>query len=268
MSPSSLNQTALHHQVKVFIKNAVEPDLSAILAATGCDQPFLTLGSTLQHDWEIAQARAGVLDGQQQATTESQTQARKAARSEMADLGNMIRGEFAGNTLLLTKLGLKTKSKAGSGRSSTTAEPSTSATSQTDADESDADADDNVAEAGTSRKSRSAPKGRYSLATEIAHWRRLLINLATLTEAERERLTRVGWGAERIAAVDALVHAVADADTNQQAAIQVKQAAFAEAGLLEKQLRRWYSRAVRLARSAIKRHDPTNQDRWLKRLGL
>jgi hypothetical protein len=102
----------------------------------------------------------------------------------------------------------------------------------------------------------------------VARWRLLCTNLQTLSEAEQAQLAAVGWDAARRAEAAALVEAVPEADNAQQVAIQAKQAAVAEASVYEKRLRAWYRRAVRLAKSAVKRHDPANQDRWLKRLGL
>jgi hypothetical protein len=117
-------------------------------------------------------------------------------------------------------------------------------------------------------KRRSGPKGRSSLAADLARWRRLCTNLDSLSEAEQSQLAQVNWGRSRRLAASAKVEAVAEADIAQQVAFQAKEAAVAEASAYEKQVRRWYQRVVRLAKAALEHHDPENRERRLKQLGL
>jgi hypothetical protein len=125
-----------------------------------------------------------------------------------------------------------------------------------------------TANAEPTGKKRAGSKGKYSLAADIARWRRLCTKLATLTDEDQQAMTEASWPPERMTAVAALVEAVAEADNVQQAATQRKEAGTAVATGFEKKLRRWYSQAGRRAKDAVNKIDPDNRDYWLKKLGF
>jgi hypothetical protein len=93
-------------------------------------------------------------------------------------------------------------------------------------------------------------------------------NIWTLTEAQQVKLANAGWSGERIAGASALAEACAIADTTQQQKIQAYRAASIAAHEAETAVRKWYSQATRLSRSAIKQVDPADREQLKQLLGL
>ncbi|HMQ55362.1 MAG TPA: hypothetical protein PKD98_24990 [Anaerolineae bacterium] len=248
------SKSVLQRQVEIFLANAVDPEMQAILNQSGCDAACLNQGQDLLQTWRESEIRAGVLDGDKKEATLRQHEARKAAHREIVWLGRMIRGEFGQDNILLTKLGLQPRSRAaGNGH-----QP------QAHGPEAGNGASDPVNGNG---KKRSTRKRATTLAAEIARGQRLCAAIAILSDEERNKLAQVGWNEDRIRETAALIEAVATADNAKQRTLQVKQAAVAEAGNNKMQMERWFRRAVRMAKEAVDRHDPHNRERLLTRLG-
>jgi hypothetical protein len=261
----------LYRQVEIFLANAGAEDIAPMLMTEGCGSEFLEHGTQLRQSWFDAQVEADNLKNAKEAATAAQKAAHQTAHLEIVRLTGRLRGELGHNKPLMKRLGLQPKSK----KDDTAAEaPTTEAptpvaeeAAMVEADAAPADEADANGTEPTAKK-RAGSKGQYSLAADIARWRQLCTRLATLTEDEQRVMTTAGWPPKRIAATSALVEAVAEADNVQQAAVQRKEAGTADARSYEKQLRHWYSRAVRRAKDAINKLDPANRDYWLKKLGL
>jgi hypothetical protein len=236
-------------------------------------------GETLLRGWRASHHRALVLKGEQVEATEAVRQAREAIKTEIVSLADTIRIEFSRDRPLLIKLGLRPQSTPKSGATTTQSQAQASAPAETNGSQptpAEAQAEaatpaqpTEPATAETKSGKRRLKRGRsQALSAEIARWRQLCANVANLSEAQQAQLAQAGWDAARIEAVVKMIDTLVKIEAAQQVAIQAKLAQFTEAGRQEKELRRWYSRAARLARRAILRHDPTNAERLLKLLGL
>ena len=91
---------------------------------------------------------------------------------------------------------------------------------------------------------------------------------ASLPPDKAALLSAADWGNARVKAAQDAVEAYAQADTDQQAAIQTYQKVSGQQIANVEALRAWYSTAAALSKRAIKDSDPDNHQQLLELLGL
>lgn len=234
---AKLSRSSLVRQAEIFITNGARPEAQAVIAGVGFGPTALSNGQTLVSAIKTGQAQTKELLAAQKSATRAEKNARTAAQKEITSLSETARLLFGNDDATLTSLGLQTQYQ-------TVTDPITGLSSQ---------------------QAVPAPQATAEL---ISRWRQLTTNAARLETAQQAELTAAGWGSARLTAVAALVEAYADADTNQQDAIQNYQAASAQYQADMEALRDWYGRARQLSGRAIKDADPTNQQNLRELLGL
>ncbi|MFN8457255.1 MAG: hypothetical protein U0401_21780 [Anaerolineae bacterium] len=236
------NQAQFPRHLEILVTNGKLAEVQAIIGPIGYDTAALEAGQTLLQSWlELANGAKVLLAAQMQATQNSQATC-QAAQAELSQLGQTVRILFGADETVLTALGLRSRRRSA---------------------------------AGTTPDSEAAPDNHNNsywsqgnLAEKIARWRRLLTNLPSLAAAQQGELAQFGWGAERLAAANALVEACAAAHTGQKQKIQAYRAAAAAAQTAEVTVREWYQQAARRTRLALQQVDPDNQAHLRGLLGL
>lgn len=282
------SKNKFQREVEIFLANAVDPEIQAVLEKGGCNLAFIAKGQKMLESWVEAQGQAARLEAAQKKATKTQWAAHDLANKEMVWLSSLVRSEFGHNEPLLTLLGLWTPPHS-SGEQSTTngsqgatnaSVPKTNDSPTPDSSEADSKDSEATPPAPTPAthetspnpeaegKKRAAPKGKHALATDIARWRRLCRGVSALSEEEQAQLAEVGWAPPQINIATARVEAVAEANNAQKKAIQAKQAGVAEANAHEQNLRQWHRSAKRMAKGVTSHYDPEDRNRWLKQLGM
>lgn len=234
---ASLSRSQLVRQAEIFITNGAKPEAQAVIAGVGYAPTALSDGQTLVTAVKTGQAHTKELLAAQKSATRAEKDARKAAQKEMVSLSETARLLFADDEPTLTSLGLQTQYE-------TVIDPETGESIQ---------------------QAVAAPQATAEL---ISRWRQLVTNAERLEAGQLAALAAAGWGSTRVTAAAVLVEAFADADTNQQDAIQDYQEASAQYQADIEALRGWYGRARQLSSLAIKDADPTNQQNLRELLGL
>jgi hypothetical protein len=101
----------LYRKVEIFLANAGDADIAAMLATEGCGPKFLERGTSLRQSWFEAQVEADNLKDIKEAATAAQWTAHQTAHQEMMRLMGRLRGELGHNKPLMKRLGLLPKSK-------------------------------------------------------------------------------------------------------------------------------------------------------------
>ena len=232
-----LSQAELERKVEVFTTNGKKPEAQAIISKVGYPPAKLDEQATVLADIRLGHAAVPAALKVQKQATAAEAAAREAANRAVVSLSDTGRIIFAGDEPTLTALGLTTQYETVKG-------PDGLPT-------------------GT-----VATRPPESTAEVIKRWRGQLGVTAALPPDKAAILSGAGWDNVRVKAAQDLVETYAQADTDQQAAIQAylkisgQQAANIEA------LRAWYTTAAALSKRAIKDSDPDNHQQLLELLGL
>jgi hypothetical protein len=232
-----LTQAELERKVEVFTTNGKQLGAQAVIGKVGYVPAKLD-----EHAALLAAIRLGhsavpdALKGQKQATAD-EAAARAAANKEVASLSDTCRIVYKDDEPTLTALGLTTQHETVK---------------------------------GPDGKPPGTVVARASEATAevIKRWRSRVDVAAKLAPDKAVLLDAAGWSAARVTAAQALVEAFAEADTDQQAAIQTYQQMSDQQTADIEMLRSWYTTAAALCKCAIKDADPQNHQQLMELLEL
>jgi len=232
-----LSQAELERKVEVFTTNGKKPEAQAVIGKVGYLPAKLDEQAILLADIRLGHAAVPAALKVQKQATAAEAAAREAANRAVVSLSDTGRIIFAGDEPTLTALGLTTQYETVKG-------PDGLPT-------------------GT-----VATRPPESTAEVIKRWRGQVGVAASLPPDKATLLSAADWGNARVKAAQDAVEAYAQADTDQQAAIQTYQKVSGQQIANVEALRAWYSTAAALSKRAIKDSDPDNHQQLLELLGL
>ena len=236
-----LSQSKAQRSIEILTTNGQLPQAQAVIAQVGYGPEALSVGATMLQEWLTHRNQSKVLLSAQKKATQAQNKALYAAKKEMSNLTQTARILFSDDEPVLTSLGLLTQYESV-------------------AVEEDA--------TGEARTQSVAKRLSRSTADMIDRWRLLVTNAQALGEVDKMLLANASWTAERLTAAETLVEAYATADTQQQQAVQAYKTQSALANEALQNMRKWYSRASRLIKLAIKTSDAERREKLEDLLGL
>lgn len=234
---AGLTQAELQRKMELFIDRGKTPQAQAVLALISYVPSTLDAGLVLLRDWQLLQQQTVILRTEQKNATRAEADCRKAVEREAVSLTETVRIVFGQNDPILTSLGVQRHYQTIPGTE-------------------------------TEEPKMKAVRPVVNTSENLARWRLLFANAQVLPTTHQTELTNAGWPLTRIVAGASLAERYAKADNEQKSAIQAYQAASVKAKAAETAVKQWYTRASGLARIAIKKADPTNQQQLLELLGL
>lgn len=232
-----LAQAKFQHKMKIFTINGKLAQAQAIIAPIGYTPAVLDAGDALLDTWIALLADIKELLSAQKKSTNQERAALKVADKEATLFADTVRTLFAGNTPVLTALGLLPQYET-------------------------------VVDPETGESHQVAVRPSRATADMVARWSLMFTNALTLDAGVKAILAAAGWDDARLTAGLGLVTTFANADVAQQQAISAYQAKLADAHAAEAQVREWYRVGSGLCRLAIKKSDPANLEQLLELLGL
>jgi hypothetical protein len=232
-----LTQAELERKVEVFTTNGKKPEAQAVIGKVGYVPAKLDEHATLLADIRLGHSTVpAALKVQKQATaTEAAT--REAASKAVVSLSDTGRTVFAGDEPTLAALGLTPHYETATGPDGQPTGPVAARLSE-------------------------------STAEVIKRWRSQVGVAASLPADKAAILSAAGWNSGRVKAAQDAVEAYAQADTDQQVAIQAYQKLSDQQTANIEALRAWYTTAAALSKRAIKDADPDNHQQLLELLDL
>ena len=259
----AISQRDLNVGVKTFVTNGQHPDCRGILVPIGYDAERLAAGEALLERWLRAKATMKERGKAQMLATQAEQAAERAAQLEATALREAVRTLWMDDESTLALFDLVDYRRT----SSRPAQRPNGATGESH------DADNLTPSEATKKEDSSPTNGQgwvsdYRLRTpeRVARWRVLLAMVDKLDEAKQAELATYGWDAAHVARALSLVEAYVLADAVQQQKVKAVEASRAAAKQAEQALRRWYTQAGRLTRSAIKRRVPPEQQAYMRGL--
>ncbi|MCB0192275.1 MAG: hypothetical protein KDJ65_10065 [Anaerolineae bacterium] len=291
----TIPQKTLNSHVKKFITNGKHPDCQNLLKPIGYDENQLNAGEALLDAWLEAREKVKQLKEAKKLATETERVAGRAAQLEATGLREAVRALWMDDESTLVMFDLvnyrRVPTRAAesanghpgerASNDSTSMDGSTNGSTDGASNGTTNDSTNGSANGATNGSSNGSGTNTvsststvstwvsdYQLGTteRIARWRVLFAMVRKLDEDKQAKLAEFGWNADHVDEALGLVEKYAQADAVQQKKMRVVKVAQSNAKEAEYEVRRWYGQATRLARSAIKRRVPKEQQAYMRDL--